>query len=340
MSLAVFTSPSTPERGARMDEWLGAGGSGWCHVRLPPIHPESFDVEWNDAAEGRLAPVRVLNRTSRARLITMQPPWGRLDRDAEGGIGSAHKVACTMYHVLALECFAARCHPCVAHARFAAVFEDDAVFVPGTSPGTAAGFPALAAAAAAAAFDAHGVNKLHLAVQKVKAEGRNGSPNACTRLLGTTSFAGGARLLRCPKFSDSHAYVIEHSQAVRVVTAYRLLLERDGRASGECVNPWYGDGCATDPGVLAAYFKQCDQLKGRRRSNGSCRGALLASAGDTWSLRHEKKQKYRVGLASTGTNVNVYPAIVRLRAAVSNETFLAEARRAGHALAGRGARSQ
>ena len=42
----------------------------------------------------------------------------------------------------------------------------------------------------------------------------------------------------------------------------------------------------------------------------------------------KKKQKYRVGLASTGTNVNVYPAIVRLRAAVSNETFLAEARRA------------
>ena len=81
-------------------------------------------------------------------------------------------------------------------------------------------------------------------------------------------------------------------------------------------------------------------VRRRRRSNGSCRGALLASAGDTWSLRHEKKQKYRVGLASTGTNVNVYPAIVRLRAAVSNETFLAEARRAGHALAGRGARSQ
>ena len=142
---------------------------------LPILTHHRPHAQWNDAAEGRLAPVRVLNRTSRARLITMQPPWGRLDRDAEGGIGSAHKVACTMYHVLALECFAARCHPCVAHARFAAVFEDDAVFVPGTSPGTAAGFPALAAAAAAAAFDAHGVNKLHLAVQKVKAEGRNGS---------------------------------------------------------------------------------------------------------------------------------------------------------------------
>ena len=77
----------------------------------------------------------------------------------------------------------------------------------------------------------------------------------------------------------------------------------------------------------------------RRRSNGSCRGALLASAGDTWSLRHEKKQKYRVGLASAGT-MNVYPAIVRLRAAISNETLLAEARRAGHALAGRGVGSQ
>ena len=146
-----------------------------AHCSTHPHTHHRPHAQWNDAAEGRLAPVRVLNRTSRARLITMQPPWGRLDRDAEGGIGSAHKVACTMYHVLALECFAARCHPCVAHARFAAVFEDDAVFVPGTSPGTAAGFPALAASAAAAAFDAHGVNKLHLAVQKVKAEGRNGA---------------------------------------------------------------------------------------------------------------------------------------------------------------------
>ena len=56
MALAVFTSPSTPERGARMDEWLGAGGSGWCHVRLPPIHPESFDVEVRGAGSHTAAP--------------------------------------------------------------------------------------------------------------------------------------------------------------------------------------------------------------------------------------------------------------------------------------------
>ena len=70
MSLAVFTSPSTPERGARMDEWLGAGGSGWCHVRLPPIHPESFDVEVRPISHGR--PDRL-----RTALPILTPTIGR-----------------------------------------------------------------------------------------------------------------------------------------------------------------------------------------------------------------------------------------------------------------------
>ena len=55
------------------------------------------------------------------------------------GLGAAHKVANAVFHLRALQCLAARCHPCVKSASSAVILEDDVQFVVGESPGN---FPA------------------------------------------------------------------------------------------------------------------------------------------------------------------------------------------------------
>jgi hypothetical protein len=337
--LAVFTSPSTPARGARLNEWLGQSSS-WCHVRLPLTRPEDLRVVWNDRSEGPSAPVRVYEGTASAPLFVVPKPWGNLleeiqesggnPRNVDGGVASAHKLACSVYHLKALQCLATRCHPCVRQAEFAAIFEDDVEFVAGVSPGSAATYPLLVHRAAQQATRL-GVTKLQLAVQKMK-RSRGHAPK-CRDLpmqLPQQLVGGhGARLLSCETvYSDSHAYVVSQAHAVRIIDTWRTLVAADGRPVA-CVNPWRFPGlssagkgaCADDPALMGAIFDACDALpanatgdaatsgaKRRRRKKkdqrrkkkeemanepGRCVGAVLASHNTSWSLRHGKADKYR-----------------------------------------------
>ena len=79
--------------------------------------------------------------------------------------------------------------------------------------------------------------------------------NLCSPANLTSRLGGGSRLLRCIKFSDSHAYVLEIEQARRILAAHSRLIEQDGRGAGHCEDPWGRHGCADDPALLGAFFK-------------------------------------------------------------------------------------
>ena len=94
---------------------------------------------------------------------------------------------------------------------------------------------------------------------------------------------GQARLLACSNYTDSHAYVLHVSHARKIVAAHASLVEHGGRGSrrcesnpvgprlvrlrllyetvfcDRCVNPWGHVSCASDPGILRDFFKQCDR---------------------------------------------------------------------------------
>jgi hypothetical protein len=250
--LAIFTSPSTAARGAQLNGWLDQGGDAWCHIRLPTAHAADFDVTWDDDREGVDAPVRIRDKKTSELLFVVNKPWGRiLLRDSSSGLGAAHKVACSAFHLRAIRCLAERCHPCVARSRWAAIFEDDVEFVPGRSPGTAAAFPHLLQRAALEA-EQHGVNKVHLAVQRItrgaRADWRPGAkadwrPGAKASFCAQLAALAPALLMWCTaKFSDSHAYLLSHAHAARIVGAWKSLLEFDGQgkkhAAVRCVDPW------------------------------------------------------------------------------------------------------
>ena len=131
----VFYSPSTPDRASRLAAWLSAAAGDWCHALLPPVFPQDFAVTWSPTAD---SPVRMANSTTGDSLFIVRPPFGRLGkqmetvlrlgrspRNIESSFSAAHKVANAAFHLRAQQCFAARCHPCVASpdVLWAAIFE-------------------------------------------------------------------------------------------------------------------------------------------------------------------------------------------------------------------------
>ena len=109
----------------------------------------------------------------------------------------------------------------------------------------------------------------------------------------------GARLLRCAFFYDSHGYVLHRSLAESIVVAQRTLVEHDGDGRRRCVDPWDSESeitslgrCASDPGLLFDFFKQCQRharrtnQRARRNTTVQCVGASLGGAHTPWSLKH------------------------------------------------------
>lgn len=351
----VFYSVSTPQRGARLRAWLDRGGDNWCRIELPPMHPQDFDVRWEPPVYG--SPVRIyLSPSTNASsagpqqplastawpqlrvggaspdqpLFVLNAPYGNLRNQiekghrvgrAKSGLGSGHKVANAYFHLRAIQCLAARCHPCLQRigVHAAAVFEDDVEYVQGSSPGDAATLPQLLHAAAAQTRARDGVTKLQLGVgnagsgQEVNVASRKARCHEHTR--GVAGWPT-ARLLACSNYTDSHAYVLHASHARKIVAAHASLVEHGGRGSRRCVNPWGHVSCASDPGILRDFFKQCDKaLPALHPSHDKlrCSGLALAGQHTPWSLKHNNDDAFRMD-SDEGTDV--YPVIAALQRAI------------------------
>jgi len=127
---------------------------------------------------------------------------------------------------------------------------------------------------------------------------------------------GQARLLACSNYTDSHAYVLHVSHARKIVAAHASLVEHGGRGSRRCVNPWGHVSCASDPGILRDFFKQCDRaLPALHPSHDKlrCSGLALAGQHTSWSLRHNNDDAFRMH-SDEGTDV--YPVVAALQRAI------------------------
>jgi len=181
------------------------------------------------------------------------------------------------------------------------------------SPGSAATYPLLLIDTAAQVHT-QGVNKLQLAVgtpgsgQEVNVPWRKAR---CWQHITNVSGWPDARLLQCSNFSDSHAYVIQHSQARHIVAAQQTLVQHAGIGRGRCINPWGFHSCASDPSIFREFFKQCD--KSAEINMQGCRGLTLASLSQPWSLYHNNSEAYRMQ-SKDGTDV--YGAVKLLRASL------------------------
>jgi len=332
---------------------------------MAPIHADALTMAWNGTLG---APLYLRDKVAAQPLagstrpggapethMVLRPPYGerfygqvrRGDAVPHSGIGSAHKVANAVFHLRATQCFATRCHPCVATAEYALILEDDSVFVPGISPGTPARFPQLVAAAAAQAYATLGANKLHLGVGQngnlttvpgVQDDAAHHKPRMCG--IRPDVISGhertGARLLSCSFYYDSHGYVLHRSLAESIVAAQRTLIEHDGDGRMRCVDPWDSESkrtdlgrCASDPGLLFDFFHQCDRRapRGEAVRRVQCVGASLGGANTPWSLKHDNSERYRSGKGAE-MHGDEFMAVGRLVAAIRSAAGITSTARA------------
>mmetsp|Transcript_48464 Transcript_48464/g.135392 ORF Transcript_48464/g.135392 Transcript_48464/m.135392 type:complete len:387 (+) Transcript_48464:62-1222(+) len=271
-AIPVFYTISTPRRALPFRRWLDAGGSAWCHIRLPTLHPEDFKV----FRGGPNASIYFSRRHEAGRpFLAMHPPFKSTLLEV---LEKPHKVASAYFHLKAVECIATRCHPCLAGQDFAAIFEDDVAFLTGRSPGgSAAAFPDVILEVLAQLRSNHSqTNKLQLAVER-----RNplipcrNPPCHCRQRDWAEPRWPTARLWDCRKFYDCKAYVLFRGQAQRVVEAHSRLMS----GSLDCVNPWLHATCGLDPLLVNAFLGQC------RTPGSSCRGLALGSVNVPYALK-------------------------------------------------------
>ena len=312
-----------------------------CPIEMPTFTPQNVNVSWDNTS--RKAPVVISHNET--TVFKLYPPFGRMEKTlmkkaipTRSGIGSAHKVANAVFHLYAIKCFADRCHPCVHGASFAVFLEDDVEYVEGVSPASFGEFPRLVQDAATDAFLQDGVVKLQLAVgnsgelagidQSVNSPGKKSTCVEHSRTV--TGWEHTARFLKCQDYTDSHAYVLYHAHAVRIIKSHEILLKKyDGHSFGLCVNPWGSITCGKDPGVLRDFFVQCEHPKDRRpgferrielsKEPGRCKGLALAGLSSPWSLLHNNTEGNRVNLG--GKSINRYTIMEELQSFVG-DSFL------------------
>ena len=69
--LAVFYSPSTPERGASVKRFLSAAPDGWCAVELDTVHAADLELDWNGTLG---APLYLRDKAVRETHFALTPP--------------------------------------------------------------------------------------------------------------------------------------------------------------------------------------------------------------------------------------------------------------------------